>query len=481
MSAATKRLLYIGFAVLVSLWFASNARTHITDAELVYDASQNAKIAYYLVHNGTYTSSKKEPSNPSKAMKREPVPILAISAFLLLHPSFDHRYKSVDLEKGRLTRTVKLVNLFWEFLAALFIFLLCLELFPNPIIAGAGALIALAVSDMTLLSLDEVVDALSTELPAAALLLVTSWCAVRFVRHETIWRAIFFGIAMGLLALTKAAFFSVGIVFILLLVFLDRRKLMRQSDAPSPRQLRLSYAALVLAFLATLAPWVGRNAISLGRPEMIAGRGEGILGMRMLLTELPPLGLLYAASPPPLMQRLGPMLGYTPADLEEGGRLNLVLDHLPQWWIFEARMKAEGYQGTVEQWLRRSILLSIMKDPLGYLESVGLFAYRGMWFMQPSGFAQQLDPLTFYALSALLLLCLLGVFFGGLIAGNRLLVATFGLAAGVFLFNSAFSHGLPRYNAPITPLVMIAAFWICVAVGRYLLRLREPSPSAGAA
>ena len=96
---------------------------------------------------------------------------------------------------------------------------------------------------MTFLSTTEVVDALYTELPAAALLLATAWCAVRFVRHETKWRAISFGIALGLLALTKAAFFSVGIAFILLLLLLDRRKLVRRNDAPS-RQLRAAYAAL---------------------------------------------------------------------------------------------------------------------------------------------------------------------------------------------------------------------------------------------
>ena len=330
---------------------------------------------------------------------------------------------------------------------------------------------------MTFLSTNEVVDALYTELPAAALLLATSWSAVRFVRRETKWRAISFGVALGLLALTKAAFFSVGIAFILLLVLLDRRRLVRRNDAASG-QLRAAYAALVLAFLATLAPWVVRNAISLGRPEMIAGRGEGILGMRMILTELPPLGLLYAASPPPLMQQLGPVLGYSPADLEPGGRLSVVLTHLPQWGTFTERMKAEGYQGTSEQWLRRETLLSMVNDPLGYLLSVGLFAYRGMWFMQPSGFAGQLDPLTFYALSAISILCLLGVFFGGLIAGNRVLVAAFGLAAGAFAFHAALSHGLPRYNAPSTPLVIIAVFWICVALGRYLLALRELSQSA---
>ena len=153
--------LYICFAVLVSSWFAASAPSHITNAELAYDFSQNAKIAYYLVHMGTYTSSQREPQKPSKAMKREPVPVLAISAWLLLHPSFD-RYKIVDLENGRLTRTVKFVNVFWEFLAALFIFLLCLELFPNPIIAGVGALLTLAISAITFLWTDQAVDTLYT-------------------------------------------------------------------------------------------------------------------------------------------------------------------------------------------------------------------------------------------------------------------------------------------------------------------------------
>ena len=95
------------------------------------------------------------------------------------------------------------------------------------------------------------------------------------------------------------------------------------------------------------------------------------------------------------MEKLGPVLGYTPADLEPGGKLSVVLIHLPQWGIFQERMQAEGYQGTTEQWLRRATLLSMVKDPLGYLRSVGLFAYRGMWFLQPSGLAGQLYPRPF--------------------------------------------------------------------------------------
>ena len=74
------------------------------------------------------------------------------------------------------------------------------------------ALITVVVSDLTFMSIGPLVDRLYTELPAAALLLATSWCAVRFVHDENKSRAVALGVAMGILALTKAAFFYIGIV-----------------------------------------------------------------------------------------------------------------------------------------------------------------------------------------------------------------------------------------------------------------------------
>ncbi|MGA7458236.1 MAG: hypothetical protein WBW51_13085, partial [Methyloceanibacter sp.] len=74
-----------------------------------------------------------------------------------------------------MTSTVKLANVFWEFLAALFIFLLCLELFQRPLVAGLGGLFTLAISDMTFLSTSQVIDTLLNELPGAALMLIASW------------------------------------------------------------------------------------------------------------------------------------------------------------------------------------------------------------------------------------------------------------------------------------------------------------------
>jgi hypothetical protein len=238
-----------------------------------------------------------------------------------------------------------------------------------------------------------------------------------------------------------------------------------------------NYTLLLLACLATVAPWVVRNAISYGRPELIAGRGEGIIGLRLMLSELPWRGVLYASTPPPLRDRLETVLGYTPADLESGGRLGLFRTHPERQRVtFESEKNAEGYQGITEQWLKRKAILSVVNHPLDYLASVGLFAYRGIWFMRPSGLAQRLDPMVFYALNALSLLCLLGVFFGGLIAGNRVLVGAFGLAVGAFIFYSALSYGLPRYSAPITPFAVIAVFWALHYLAKSLLGwLRQPS------
>jgi hypothetical protein len=466
-SLSRQRTFYICFAALVALWFASGTQSHITDAPLRYDSAQNVKIAYRFVHSGVFNFG----GAPRKAMKREPVPVLVAAALLLLHPSFEN-YKSEDLLEGRLTSTVKLANVFWEFLAALFIFLLCLELFQKPLIAGLGGLFALAISNTTFLSTSQAIDTLLNELPAAALMLVASWCALRFLRDQTPWRAIALGIAMGLLALTKAAFFSIGIGFILLLAFIERRKLIYETDTLSPWRLKRRYALLLLAFLATVAPWIARNAINYGRLEMIAGRGEGILGVRMMLAELPSLGVLYASSPPPLRDRLGPSLGYTPADLEQGGRLGVFQTHPErQWLTFESERKVEGYEGTTEQWLRRKTILSAANQPLEYLASVGLFAYRGIWFMEPAGVAQRIDPVVFYALNALSLICLLGVFFGGLIVGNKVLVGAFALAVGSFIFYSALSYGLPRYSAPMTPFAVIAVFWALHYLGKSLVSL----------
>ena len=154
---------------------------------------------------------------PDPQMRREPLPILATAGFLLLHPAFDQPYTIPDLLNGRLTETVKGVNAFWRFLAAIFLFLLCRELFPDPRVAATMAVVCLIFSESFFLSRPGVVDRMYTELPEVALMLLASWSAVKFVRGKTTSRALWLGVALGLLALCKTSFLYIGLGFILLL------------------------------------------------------------------------------------------------------------------------------------------------------------------------------------------------------------------------------------------------------------------------
>ena len=122
------------------------------------------------------------------------------------------------------------------------------------------ALITVVVSDLTFMSIGPFVDRLYTELPAAAILVATSWCAVRFAHDENKSRAVALGVAMGMLALTKAAFFYIGIVFILLLFIPERLKLSRQTDDQTLRQLRVTYGVLIAA--------LSGNIISVGHTQL---------------------------------------------------------------------------------------------------------------------------------------------------------------------------------------------------------------------
>jgi hypothetical protein len=87
-----------------------------------------------------------------------------------------------------LTKIAKGVNAFWRFLAAVFFILLCGELFAPRYIAAALGLAGLALSETFLLQ-PVYVDRFMTEIPGAAMLLASSWCAVRFAKKKCFPRA----------------------------------------------------------------------------------------------------------------------------------------------------------------------------------------------------------------------------------------------------------------------------------------------------
>ena len=140
MSNERKNLIYAAFAVVVAGVFAALTFGHTTSNPIQKDGAQNIRAAYYLVHTGVMAGDKAETETPRPQMRREPLPIVVIAGFLLLHPAFSQPYTFAELLNGRLTETVKGVNAFWRFLVAIFLFhALSRALFRPPCRSRHGA------------------------------------------------------------------------------------------------------------------------------------------------------------------------------------------------------------------------------------------------------------------------------------------------------------------------------------------------------
>src|SRR5262245_2173300 len=182
MPSRIARAAYASFILLVACLFAYRTFGHTTESPIVKDAHQSLRAAYHLVHTGVMGVDHVETDKPKPQMRREPIPILAIAAFLALHPAFEKPYTIADLAEGSLTKTVKGVNSFCRFLAAVFFMLLCAEFFAPRYIAAALGLAGFALSETFFFLQSAYVDRLMTEIPGATMMLVSSWCAVRFVK-----------------------------------------------------------------------------------------------------------------------------------------------------------------------------------------------------------------------------------------------------------------------------------------------------------
>jgi hypothetical protein len=462
-SKRSATIAYWVFALVVASVFAFLTFGYTTQMPIIKDAAQNTRGAYHLVHEGVISFDKQASGTPVPQMRREPLPIVVTGAFLLLHPAFSQTYTIPELLDGRLTEAIKGVNAFWRFLAAIFVFLLCLELFPDRRVAAAMAVICIAVSEFFFFSRPGIVDRMYTELPEVALMLLASWSAVRYVRSKTKTRALLLGAALGLLALTKASFLYIGIGFVFLLLTVEIVERFRTHRGEHFWRMLLStYALVTVAMLVTIAPWIVRNYVEFRSPQITAGTEGAVLGIRMLVVEQPLLGAIYFFSPAFMKTRIvGPLTGYTQQDLLPGGRLErLAAVKQDKWDILKRRMIEKDYRGPQNEWIKHAALDAAIENPLRYLASIAVFAYKGAWFMDRAGAQPNL----------LALLCFFGVFFTALFTRDQILLAAFGLPAGLFFFIAIFTHALTRYTSPMTPFVILSMLWLADALVRLAYR-----------
>jgi hypothetical protein len=299
---------------LMTLAIAIASIGSITGGTVVKDAAQELQSAINLAHYGVLSEEENPPLDPS--MYREPLPSLVECAAIGVSDLLLGRAAPAQYFSGERVKIVKYQNvlcllLLWStvifaarwftssYLLAILAGLLAVRPFLSSAAGGIG------------------INTLNTELLATLLLLLSSfWLALALAKPK-IWRFAISGVFFGLLALTKAsALYAFAGVVLMLLAARALRVSELQARIVPLLVLAASFAVVVL-------PWIGRNMYQFGAAE-ISLRGGLAIYTRALMDEVSReeyWGSYYVWAGPRLQPYVGKLMGFEPADLNLGGKL----------------------------------------------------------------------------------------------------------------------------------------------------------------
>jgi hypothetical protein len=470
---AAQAVLWTVVAALVLFLWAK----HVTPSPIDRDSAQSVQMAVNLAHHGVISLDDQPPLSPSDY--REPVPVWVSAAGILIIEAVSGPADATAYFSGARLQYLKYQNLLW-------LALLCFGVFQGTdVITGSrrAAWIAAALASVVFSANSwaaGMIDDLYTDLPAAAVLVVASATFARGLGHRKLRSCIVAGVLFGCLTLIKAAMLYVfaamiGLLAVVLVVFKARTNLRRDLRA---------VALATIAFGCTVTPWMLRNRVELGTFQ-VAQRAGVVLWVRAVKDMMTPeeyLGAFYVWAPGKLQAPIGRLLGFGPADLRKGGRLQ----HLnrsessdfaaadleaersgrPQDAIsYYRRARAErvrlGHelltQGApnpeilADQLLQKKAIAVIREHPLRHLATTIPFAWRGAALALPM-------------LLAGLILSL---------RSRRYDCALFALPSfGLVMFYALLSHFIPRYSVPVRPVMLVLAV-VAATLALDLLRERR--------
>ena len=295
--------------VVAALALCTTWVRQITDAPIQGDAASTARMAINLAHNGVIGDAPGSP--PAPTMYREPVPAVTAALGVILADAFMGRAETDAYLSGTRAKYLKSHHLLWKAGAVCAAYFLTFVLTSSR---AAALLAALVVGTHR-----PNIDNLLTELEAATLLMLGIALLIAGLSRRSLRIVLLAGICFGLLALTKAVFLYVFVGFVLavpLVLFALRDRGARPTTLAT-------LAVLVIGFGGVTLPWMLRNQLQLGSFQ-ISERGGLTLYIRAVKNEMTwdeYKGSFYAWSPGPLRKLTGLITGFSPTDLDHGGRL----------------------------------------------------------------------------------------------------------------------------------------------------------------
>lgn len=458
--ALLQRLCIAASAIFVlSIWVFA-PRGELIDK----DAEQNLAMAYNLRHHGILSLDTDRPPEALRPSRyREPLPVIALSAYMRVLDGTlgDHSFS--DLLQGSKARLLQYSNIAWGVLLVLVMLRTARALrIPDWMAALAIALAHIPLIDHY--------GTLYTEVSGAALIALSSYLAMVAVARLQ-WRYfIYAGLAFGALILTKASFLYVAIALLAIYVIYG---LLFARAVLGPRFVLVSTLLAALGTAAVIAPWMLRNQARFGSPE-IADRGGLVLITRAVkngMTDAEYVGTFYAYAPRILQWPIGLITGYRQKDLQAGGRLERlkrganpgdelageegrVEDAISYYWrakamrapLLKAFIKA-GHPNPLaaaDAELKKRAIEMIKAEPMRHARMTLPFMWRGAPFMFP-----------FFVV----------VLFYSWRKGDAGVAAYVLPTLGLIAFYALLSHFIPRYAEPNAP---IAAICAALVVNRWL-------------
>jgi hypothetical protein len=453
-ASAQRAIVAAIIAALLVIWFP-----RITPSPVDSDNVVTLSMGINLAHHGVMSQRELEPTHPSNY--REPFPAVAVAAAVVIVDAFLGKGAFQEYFSGNRLKYLKYINILWLILLWFSAFAatrhftgsFCLAVF------GASCAVTIFSSQSRMVGVNE----LATELPAAFLLILSSFMLALALSGRSMLRFGIAGLCFGLLTLTKAAFLYVvlGMVAVLVPIYLLSKG----------RALRTRLLAVVLfgfSFAIVVIPWMYRNNQQLGYFQ-VASRGGGILYSRALLNQVTPQeyrGSFYVWAGPGLRPLIGSVLGFSPADVERGGRLQRLNDGPSSFYEEDRAAELSGRPEDALTYYRlpRAERIKLLKEfenagsPEPMLAAEDVLQGRGLKMIAEDPVADLKMVLPLLWRSAPVTFPLLVIALGYSLAVRRYDFAIFvSPALAMVGFYAVLATFVPRYSTPAFPTASVAA------------------------
>jgi hypothetical protein len=483
LSVFTERRNLIIIYLFLSVLILVNMNSLITQYPIRSDADQNLQMSYNLYKHGVISlgnTAAKDASELSPTNYREPVPIIINALFMFLHPEINREEDSYEsFQNGENTKLIKQVNLFWIFL--LLIGSGCVSYLLTK--SSWVPFFVLCLIYMYFIRFGNHFDILYTELHGATLITLASLFLMIVVKKKTIIWYVSTGIVLGLLVLTKAAFFYLSILAVLFLYYFG-----------NGNKSVLKIGSSIVGVLLVILPWMIRNYTVYESFE-VSQRAGAVLHLRathnqMYDEEL--IGAIYFWGPQlyrDLVQNTS--LGANEEDFQEGGRFerlnrvdvfssdSIAVDngHPDQAIKFYSINRAEINRlqkklGTGGEEASRHEAYQIMKDesfsmildnPIRHTFISLAFLWRGMWCFPNSTLPFVPFSVQTYIHNVVNLMAYFSiyiVFFYGLFKKKTKWIAVTIIPLSWLLLHGLTTHNISRFSEPIIPSMIISLVFL---------------------